>query len=48
MDATDHFFFTTFKIQDQYYHLMGSLLPLAEEQPKFVQAYFMGTEREEA
>ncbi|KAL8572016.1 hypothetical protein ACOMHN_038374 [Nucella lapillus] len=46
-NLTDTGFFTTFKIQGQCYHLMGGLLPLTEEQPKFVQVYFMGTSSEE-
>ncbi|KAL8600890.1 hypothetical protein ACOMHN_045028 [Nucella lapillus] len=46
-NLTDTGFFTTFKIQGQCYHLMGCLLPLTEEQPKFVQVYFMGTGSEE-
>ncbi|KAL8614341.1 hypothetical protein ACOMHN_007679 [Nucella lapillus] len=46
-NLTDTGFFTTFKIQGQCYHLMGGLLPLTKEQPKFVQVYFMGTGSEE-
>ncbi|KAL8559723.1 hypothetical protein ACOMHN_002256 [Nucella lapillus] len=46
-NLTDTGFFTTFKIQGQCYHLKGGLLPLTEEQPKFVQVYFMETGSEE-
>jgi len=31
----------TFKIQDQVYYLIGSLLPNLEDTPKFLQIYFM-------
>ena len=37
----------TFKIQGQVYHTVGSLLPLPDEQPKFLQIYFMGNDAEE-
>lgn len=35
-------FMPTFKIQGQIYHRMGSLLPLPDADPKFLQIYFMG------
>lgn len=35
-------FHSVFKIQGQIYHTMGSLLPLPNETPKFLQVYFMG------
>lgn len=47
-DLTDRGFFTTFKIQGQCYHLMGSLLPLPNEEAKFVQVYFMGNAEDQA
>ena len=34
-------FMPTFKIQGQVYHLMGSLLPIQNEVPKFLQVYFI-------
>ncbi|XP_046965797.1 uncharacterized protein LOC124534146 [Vanessa cardui] len=39
-------FSTTFTIQGQIYHRIGSLLP-TNEQPKFLQIYFMGDENSE-
>lgn len=38
---------TTFKIQGQIYHQIGSLLPMPDEDPKFLQIYFMGDEEEQ-
>lgn len=35
-------FETTFKIQGQVYHKIGSLMPMPNEDPKFLQIYFMG------
>ncbi|XP_031634678.1 uncharacterized protein LOC116347980 [Contarinia nasturtii] len=32
----------TFKVQGQVYHTIGSLLPVPEEESKFLQIYFMG------
>ena len=32
----------TFKVQGHIYHLIGSLQSLPNEQPKFLQGYFMG------
>ena len=37
----------TFKIQGQVYHTAGSLLPLPEEDPRFLQIYFIGNDAEE-
>lgn len=39
-------FSTTFTIQGQIYHRIGSLLP-TDDQPKFLQIYFMGDENSE-
>lgn len=39
-------FSSTFKIQGQVYHRVGSLLP-TNDQPKFLQIYFMGDENSE-
>ena len=36
----------TFKIQGQIYHKVGSLLPDPNEEPKFLQIYFLGGEDE--
>ena len=36
----------TFKIQGQVYHTVGSLPPLPDEQPKFMQIYLMGNDEE--
>lgn len=41
-------FNTVFKIQGQIYHQMGSLLPVPNKSPKFLQVYFMGDEQCEA
>ncbi|XP_029172029.1 uncharacterized protein LOC114941269 [Nylanderia fulva] len=35
-------FETTFKIQGQVYHKIGSLMPMPDNDPKFLQIYFMG------
>ncbi|XP_061395554.1 uncharacterized protein LOC133331174, partial [Musca vetustissima] len=35
-------FMPTFRVQGQIYHRMGSLLPIPNEDPKFLQIYFMG------
>ena len=40
-------FMPTFKVQGQVYHHVGSLLPLPNEQHRFLQIYFMGDEKEE-
>ncbi|XP_037871618.1 uncharacterized protein LOC119629558 [Bombyx mori] len=41
-------FSPTFTVQGQVYHRIGSLLPANNEQPKFLQLYFMGDEKNEA
>ncbi|CAF4665941.1 unnamed protein product, partial [Rotaria sp. Silwood2] len=41
-------FMPTFKVQGQVYHRIGSLLPPTNEEPKFLQIYFMGDEQQEA
>ena len=38
----------TFKVQGQVYHRVESLLPPTNEEPKFLQIYFMGDEQQEA
>lgn len=38
-------FSTVFKVQGQIYHKVGSLLPIPDETPKFLQVYFMGDEQ---
>lgn len=40
-------FMPTFKVQGQVYHLIGSLLPPEETQPKFLQIYFVGEDETE-
>ncbi|KAI6647773.1 hypothetical protein LOD99_8488 [Oopsacas minuta] len=37
----------TFKTQGQVYHTAGSLLPLPDEHPQFLQIYFMGNDANE-
>ena len=39
-------FESTFKIQGQVYHRIGSLLPMPDADPKFLQIYFMGDEEQ--
>ena len=41
-------FMPTFKVQGQVYHRVGSLLPVADEEHKFLQIYFMGDEQQQA
>ncbi|GFT84156.1 helitron_like_N domain-containing protein [Nephila pilipes] len=36
-------FETTFKIQGQVYHTIGSLMPMPNDEPKFLQIYFMSS-----
>ncbi|XP_031333941.1 uncharacterized protein LOC116163953 [Photinus pyralis] len=43
---TDHFM-PTFKVQGQIYHTVGSLLPISDEQHKFLQIYFLGSSDDE-
>ncbi|XP_071035395.1 uncharacterized protein [Parasteatoda tepidariorum] len=40
-------FESTFKIQGQVYHQIGSLLPMPNVDPKFLQIYFMGDEEQQ-
>ncbi|XP_046681745.1 uncharacterized protein LOC124368547 [Homalodisca vitripennis] len=40
-------FESTFKIQGQVYHQIGSLLPMPDADPKFLQIYFMGDEEQQ-
>ena len=40
--APDGDFSPTFRVQGQIYHLIGSLLPLPNAEPAFLQIYFMG------
>lgn len=39
---TNENLWSTFRIQGQIYHRIGSLLPLPDESPRFMQVYFMG------
>ena len=41
-------FKSTFKVQGQVYHRVGSLLPSNNENPKFLQIYFMGDNLQQA
>ncbi|XP_063912265.1 uncharacterized protein LOC135129114 [Zophobas morio] len=41
-------FMPTFKVQGQVYHLVGSLLPLPQQEPQFLQIYFIGEDEREA
>ncbi|XP_075465454.1 uncharacterized protein LOC142499645 [Ascaphus truei] len=41
-------FKSTFKVQGQVYHRASSLLPLPEQDPQFLQIYFMGDEQQQA
>jgi hypothetical protein len=45
-NLTDRNVFTTFKIQGQCLHLIGSLLPIHDEQAKYLQVYFLNGEEE--
>ena len=40
-------FRTTFKVQGQVYHRVGSLLPGPQQEPKFMQIYFVGEDERE-
>ncbi|RCN45089.1 hypothetical protein ANCCAN_08899 [Ancylostoma caninum] len=40
-------FMPTFKVKGQIYHRLGSLLPLPNENHKFLQIYFMGDEQQQ-
>lgn len=37
----------TFKVQGQVYHLYGSLIPNTQENPQFLQIYFVGEDEKE-
>lgn len=41
-------FMPTFKVQGQVYHLIGSLQPLPQQDPQFLQIYFVGKGEREA
>jgi hypothetical protein len=45
-NVTSTGFFTTFQIQGQRYHRIGSLLPPQNEQSKFMQVYFLNGNEE--
>ncbi|GFR63725.1 hypothetical protein ElyMa_005489700 [Elysia marginata] len=38
-------FMPTFTVQGQVYHLAGSLLPMSDQPPQFLQIYFMGEDQ---
>ncbi|KIH66755.1 hypothetical protein ANCDUO_02915 [Ancylostoma duodenale] len=40
-------FMPTFKVKGQIYHRIGSLLPLPDENPRFLQIYFTGDEEQQ-
>ena len=40
-EVTEHGYMPTFKVQGLVYHTIGSLLPMAGEEPKFLQIYFI-------
>ncbi|XP_060858512.1 uncharacterized protein LOC132935889 [Metopolophium dirhodum] len=40
-------FMPTFKVQGQVYHLYGSLIPNTQENPQFLQIYFVGEDEKE-
>lgn len=46
-DGQGRNFNSTFKIQGQVYHNIGSLLPMPTETPKFLQIYFVGDAEEQ-
>lgn len=41
-------FMPTFKVQGQIYHRVGSLLPIRDADPQFLQIYLMGDSATEA
>ena len=47
-NLTDFSFTTTYKVQGQVYHLLGSLLPPLQGTPKYAQVYFIGDTNEES
>ncbi|CAF1385237.1 unnamed protein product [Adineta ricciae] len=46
-EFVDSGFMPTIRVQGQVYHPVGSLLPPSNDEPKFLQIYFMGDDREE-
>lgn len=46
-NAAGRYFDSTFRIQGQVYHQIGSLLPMPDQDAKFLQIYFMGDEEEQ-
>ncbi|XP_050549141.1 uncharacterized protein LOC126910538 [Daktulosphaira vitifoliae] len=42
LTSDGNYFESTFKIQGQVYHQIGSLMPMPDTEPKFLQIYFMG------
>lgn len=38
----------TFKVQGQVYHRIGSMQPMVNEEPQFLQLYFVGNYKEQA
>ena len=47
-EVTEHGYMPTFKVQWQVYHTIGSLLPMAGEEAKFLQIYFIGDPKDQA
>ncbi|KYO26112.1 hypothetical protein Y1Q_0003864 [Alligator mississippiensis] len=47
-DIRESGYMPTFKVQGQVYHQIGSLMPLLNEEPKFLQIYFMGDNTKQA
>ena len=41
-EDTEHVYMPTFRVLGQVYHTIGSLLPMAGEEAKFLQIYFIG------
>ena len=48
LDAREHGYMPTFRIQGQVYHRAGSLMPPEGQEAKFLQIYFVGDEIEQA
>ena len=48
LDAREHGYMPTFRIQGQVYHRAGSLMPPEGQKAKFLQIYFVGDEIEQA
>ncbi|XP_062518328.1 uncharacterized protein LOC134193517 [Corticium candelabrum] len=47
-EVTEHGYMPTFKVQGQVYHTIGSLLPMAGKEAKFLQIYFIGDPKDQA